>query len=37
MSKNCKLKAVYNKFADPKYGCVSMKVPQSAQKSLQLK
>ncbi len=34
MSKNQKLKAVYNKYSTPKYGCVSLKVPQNAQKNL---
>jgi len=34
MSKNQKLKAVYNKYSAPKYGCVSLKVPQNAQKNL---
>lgn len=34
MSKNQKLKAVYNKYSNPKFGCVSLKVPQNAQKNL---
>ena len=34
MTKNQKLKAVYNKYSAPKFGCVSLKVPQNAQKNL---
>lgn len=34
MSKNQKLKAVYNKYSAPKFGCVSLKVPQNAQKNI---
>ena len=30
MQKNQKLKAVYNKYSAPKFGCVSLKVPQNA-------
>ena len=30
MSKSSKLKAVYNKYSAPKFGCVSLKVPQNA-------
>jgi transcription initiation factor TFIIIB Brf1 subunit/transcription initiation factor TFIIB len=30
MSKNTKLRAVYNKYSAPKFGCVSLKVPQNA-------